>query len=312
MTTNTDPKMAATPMPSPRTEIRHQSAIGPFLDSLRLLIRDRFVLVSILIVAIFVIVAAFAPYIAPHGPFEAQLLENGRLRRLDPPSREYWLGTTAFGHDVFSQLIYGSRVALMVGLVAAFAVGIISTLVGVIAGYFGGRLDDVLMRITDVALSIPTLPFAIVAVGLLGPSVRNIILVIILLFWRNGARIIRSTVLTERERVYVKWARAAGASHLHVIFKHILPNILRVVFLWITMSVAFSVLTEASLSFIGLGDPMVVSWGQMLNTAFASGYLRHAWWWVVPPSLALIVLISSLYLIGRGYEELTNPRLRRK
>lgn len=312
MTTNADQKAGVADATATPPKIRRRSAIAPFFASLRLLIRDRFVLVSMIIFLAFIIIALLAPYIAPHGPFEAQVLENGRLRRLDPPSSEHWLGTTAFGHDVLSQLIYGSRVALQVGLVAAVAVGIISTLVGVIAGYFGGRIDDLLMRITDVALSIPTLPFAIVAVGLLGPSIRNIILVIILLFWRNGARIIRSTVLTEREHVYVKWARAAGASHLHVILKHILPNILRVVFLWITMSVAFSVLTEASLSFIGLGDPMVVSWGQMLNTAFTSGYLRQAWWWVAPPSFALIILISSLYLIGRGYEELTNPRLRRK
>jgi peptide/nickel transport system permease protein len=167
------------------------------------------------------------------------------------------------------------------------------------------------MRLTDIALSIPTLPFSIVAVALLGPSIENIILVITVLFWRNGARIIRSAVLTERERVYVKWARAAGASHLHIILRHILPNILRVVFLWVTMSVAFAVLTEASLSFLGLGDPTVISWGQMLNTAFGSGNLRTAWWWVVPPSLALVMLVSALYLIGRAYEEQTNPRLRR-
>jgi peptide/nickel transport system permease protein len=188
---------------------------------------------------------------------------------------------------------------------------VISTLFGVVSGYFGGYIDDALMRVTDIALSIPTLPFAIVAVGLLGPSVTNIILIITLLFWRNGARIIRSAVLTERERVYVKWARAAGASHLHVIVRHILPNVFRVVFLWVTMSVAFAILTEASLSFIGLGDPSVISWGQMLNTAFASGNLRTAWWWVAPPSIALVALISSLYLIGRAFEEQANPRLRR-
>lgn len=285
---------------------------GPFLASLKLLVRDGFALGGVIFFLIFIGVALFAPWLAPYPPFEAQVNEMGRLRRLEPPSRDFWLGTTAFGNDVLSQMIWGTQVALKVGLVAALAVGSISTLFGVMAGYFGGWIDDLLMRITDVALSIPTLPFAIVAVGLLGPSVENTILVIVLLFWRNGARIIRSTVLTERERIYVKWARAAGASHVHIIFHHILPNVFRVVFLWVTMSVAFSILTEASLSFLGLGDPRVISWGQMLNVAFSSGYLRHAWWWVVPPSLALVVLISSLYLIGRGYEELTNPRLRRK
>ena len=286
--------------------------LAPMLSTFRLLLRDRFAFWGLTIFALFILVAMIAPWIAPYDPFAPMMTESGRLIRLAPPSAEHWLGTTAFGNDVFSQLVMGSRVALRVGLVAAIAVGFISTLVGVISGYFGGIIDDILMRMTDVALSIPTLPFAIVAVGLLGPSIDNIILVITLLFWRNGARIIRSVVLTERERVFVKWARAAGASHLHIILKHILPNILRVVFLWVTMSVAFAVLTEASLSFLGLGDPSITSWGQMLNTAFASGALRTAWWWVAPPSLMLITLISSLYLIGRAYEEQTNPRLRER
>jgi peptide/nickel transport system permease protein len=277
----------------------------------RPLLRDRFAFVGLVIFTVFLLIAIFAPLLAPYPPFEAQLTPQGRLRRLEGPSAEHWLGTTAFGVDVFSQFLLGFRIAFLVGVIGALAVGVISTLFGVVSGYFGRTIDDILMRLTDVALSIPTLPFAIVAVGMLGPSIRNIILVITLLFWRNGARIIRSAVLVERERVYVKWARAAGASHAHVIFRHILPNVFRVVFLWVTMSVAFAILTEASLSFIGLGDPSVISWGQMLNTAFASGNLRTAWWWVAPPSLALVMLISSLYLMGRAFEEQANPRLRR-
>ncbi|MEM9231903.1 MAG: ABC transporter permease [Pseudomonadota bacterium] len=282
------------------------------LQPFALLWQDGSARVGMIVFFVFALIAIFAPFLAPYPPFESSLTEAGRLRRLEPPSAHHWLGTTTFGHDVFSQLIMGFQLAFMVGVVAALAVGFVSTLIGVISGYFGGVIDDLLMRLTDVALSIPTLPFAIVAVGLLGPSIENIILVITILFWRNGARIIRSTVLTEREKVYVKWARTAGASHFHIIMKHILPNVFRIVFLWITMSVAFAILTEASLSFLGLGDPTAVSWGQMLNTAFVSGSLRTAWWWVAPPSIALVVLISSIYLIGRGYEELNNPRLRRR
>lgn len=276
-----------------------------------LLMRDSYAAAGIVILCFFLLLALVAPLVAPYGPYDVMMTETGRLDRLSPPTLAHPFGTTAYGNDVFSQFLHGARVALIVGLVAALAVGLVSTVVGIIAGYFGGWIDDILMRLTDVALSIPTLPFAIVAVSLLGPSVQNIILVISLLFWRNGARIIRSAVLTERERVYVRWARAAGASHAHIIFLHILPNTVRVVFLWITMSVAFAILTEASLSFLGLGDPAAISWGQMLNTAFSSGSLRTAWWWVVPPCLALTLLVSSLYLIGRGYEEQTNPRLRR-
>jgi peptide/nickel transport system permease protein len=287
------------------------AATGWLIAPLRLLVRDRFALAGLIIFTIFLLIAIFAPLLAPYPPFEAQLTPQGRLRRLEGPSSAHWFGTTAFGVDVFSQFLLGFRIAFLVGLIGALAVGFISTLFGVVAGYFGRTIDDILMRLTDIALSIPTLPFAIVAVGMLGPSIRNIILVITLLFWRNGARIIRSAVLVERERVYVKWARAAGASHVHIIFRHILPNVFRVVFLWVTMSVAFAIMTEASLSFIGLGDPSVISWGQMLNTAFASGNLRTAWWWVAPPSIALVMLISSLYLIGRAFEEQANPRLRR-
>lgn len=292
--------------------IRGRSLFSSARESFRLLMEDNFAVVGVAILAIFILLAIIGPWLAPYEPFKAMMTETGRLNRLSPPNATHLLGTTAFGNDVLSQFLHGFRVALIVGLVAAVAVGFISTVFGVLSGYFGGYVDDVLMRLTDIALSIPTLPFAIVAVALLGPSIENIILVITILFWRNGARIIRSAVLTERERIYVKWARAAGASHFHIIMRHILPNIVRIVFLWVTMSVAFAILTEASLSFLGLGDPTVVSWGQMLNTAFSSGNLRTAWWWVVPPSLALVLLVSSLYLIGRAYEEQTNPRLRRR
>jgi peptide/nickel transport system permease protein len=296
----------------PSSDAGRRAPFAWLTEPLRSLTGDSFAMAGLVILGVFLLIAIFAPLIATHPPHEAALTPEGRLLRLRPPSADHWFGTTTFGNDVFSQFVLGFRVAFLVGIIGALAVGVISTLVGVVSGYFGGLVDDVLMRITDVALSIPTLPFAVVAVGLLGPSINNIILVITLLFWRNGARIIRSAVLTERERVYVKWARAAGASHLHVIARHILPNVFRVVFLWITMSVAFAILTEASLSFIGLGDPSTVSWGQMLNTAFSSGNLRTAWWWVVPPSVALVMLISALYLVGRAFEEQANPRLRRQ
>jgi peptide/nickel transport system permease protein len=294
-----------------KVRYRNKGVVAFAQAALRMMTRDNFIAMGGGLLLFFIFIATFATLLAPYGPYDVMMTETGRLNRLAEPSMAHPLGTTAYGNDVLSQFLHGARVALIVGLVAAAAVGFVSTVVGVIAGYFGGIVDDLLMRITDVALSIPTLPFAIVAVSLLGPSIQNIILVLSILFWRNGARIIRAAVLTERERVYVKWARAAGASHFHIIMHHILPSIVRVIFLWITMSVAFAVLAEASLSFLGLGDPTVISWGQMLNTAFSSGSLRTAWWWVVPPCLALTLLVSSLYLIGRGFEEQTNPRLRR-
>lgn len=288
-----------------------RSGLAPFVDGLKLLVRDPFAVVGIVIVVGFLVVALIGDRIAPFDPDESLRSSDGSgLARLETPSGEHWLGTTGFGKDVLSQLLVGTKVAFIVGFSAAVVVGVVSTLLGLLSGYYGRYVDDVIMRATDVALSIPTLPIAIVAVAILGPSLRNIILVIALLFWRNGARIVRSVVLTEKEKVYVQAARASGASHLYVMRVHILPNVIPVAFLWMTMSVAFAILAEASLAFIGLGDPASMSWGQMLNEAFNEGSIRTAWWWVLPPSLCLVLLISSIYVIGRAWEEKTNPRLR--
>jgi peptide/nickel transport system permease protein len=291
---------------------KSKSFFAPLLDTFRMLIRDRFALVGIIIIGLFLAVAIFADLLAPYDPFQTLKTAEGGLARLQEPSAEHWLGTTAFAKDVLSQLLLGTRGAFIVGLSAAVVVGFVSTLLGLLSGYFGRYVDDTIMRMTDFALSIPTLPIAIVAVAILGPSLRNIIIVIALLFWRNGARIVRSVVLTEKEKVYVQAARAAGASHIYIMLVHILPNVIPVAFLWMTMSIAFAVLAEASLSFLGLGDPNTTSWGQMLNIAFSTASIRTAWWWVLPPSFCLIALISSIYVVGRAYEEKTNPRLRRK
>jgi peptide/nickel transport system permease protein len=285
--------------------------LGPFVDGLKLLVRDPFAVVGIVIVLGFLVLALVGDRLAPYDPERALPAADGGLARLETPSGDHWLGTTGFGKDVLSQLLVGTKVAFIVGFSAAVVVGVISTLLGLLSGYYGRYVDDVIMRATDVALSIPTLPIAIVAVAILGPSLTNIVLVIAVLFWRNGARIVRSVVLTEKEKVYVQAARASGASHLYVMRVHILPNVIPVAFLWMTMSVAFAILAEASLAFIGLGDPESLSWGQMLNEAFNEGSIRTAWWWVLPPSLCLVLLISSIYVIGRAWEEKTNPRLRR-
>ena len=292
-------------------ESKGRSFFAPLMDTFRLLVRDRFALAGMIIIALFLLVALFADILAPYDPFQTQKTPEGMLARLQKPSAEHWLGTTAFAKDVFSQLLLGTRVAFIVGLSAAVVVGLISTLLGMLSGYYGRYVDDIIMRLTDFALSIPTLPVAIVAVSILGSSLTNIIIVIALLFWRNGARIVRSVVLTEKEKVYVQAARAAGASNSYIMLVHILPNVIPVAFLWMTMSVAFAILAEASLSFLGLGDPDTTSWGQMLNIAFSTGSIRSAWWWVMPPSLCLVVLISSIYVVGRAYEEKTNPRLRK-
>ena len=288
---------------------RRENALAPLREIGRIILRDRIALTGLVIVMFFLLLALTAGLIAPYDPNETFLDDSGLLD-LEPPSADHWFGTTAFAKDVFSRVVLGTQVAFLVGVTAAIAVGFVSTTLGMLSGYYGGKVDDAIMRMTDFALSIPTLPIAIVAVSILGPSLLNIIGVIILLFWRNGTRIVRSVVLTEKEKQYVVAARAAGASNRYIMLRHILPNVTPVAILWMTMSVAFAILAEASLSFLGLGDPNVVSWGQMLNLAFTTGSIRTAWWWVVPPSLCLVLIISSIYAVGRAIEEKTNPRLR--
>lgn len=273
---------------------------------------DRYGRFGACVLAIFVLIALASPWLATHDPWANNLREGGRLARLDGPSAAHLLGTTYYGHDVWSQLVLGTPQTVVVGIVTALLIGFIGTNVGLVAGYFGGVVDDVLMRITDFVYAIPFLPFMMVVVTFFGTSMAVVIGSMALVFWRTAARVVRAQVLTVRSRPYVLAARASGASHARIIYRHILPNVLPLAFLYLLFGAAWAVLTESSLSFIGLGDPNRLSWGLMLNQAFATGSIRHAWWWVVPPGCALMLFLVSLYLLGRAFEERANPRLRRR
>jgi peptide/nickel transport system permease protein len=266
-------------------------------------------MVGVALFVFFWFLAVAGTSIAPHDPMAIQYLPNGKVAQVEPPSRAFWLGTTHYGRDVLSQVIVGSRVAIIVGTVSAFFITFIGTNVGLIAGYYGRRVDDVLMRLTDVVFGIPFLPFAVVLVALLRPSIWNIILTISCLLWRTTARVIRSQVLSLRERPFVRAARVAGASDFRIMYVHLFPNVLPMSLLYVAFGVAWAVLAEASLSFLGFGDPRMVSWGQMLYAAYISGSIRHAWWSVVPPGLCITLFTASVFLIGREYERIVNPRL---
>ena len=259
----------------------------------------------------FCFLAVAGARIAPHDPMAFHYLPNGKVAQVEPPSRAFWLGTTHYGRDVLSQVIVGSRVAIIVGIISAFFITFIGTNVGLIAGYYGRHVDDVLMRLTDIVFGIPFLPFAVVLVALLRPSIWNIILTISCLLWRTTARVIRSQVLSLRERPFVRAARVAGASDFRIMYVHLLPNVLPMSLLYVAFGVAWAVLAEASLSFLGFGDPRAVSWGQMLYAAYISGSIRHAWWSVVPPGLCITLFTASVFLMGREYERIVNPRLER-
>ena len=290
---------------------RWRSTLAQVGATLKVLAADRSATLGMAVLGVFVAVALLAPWIAPYGPFEVTYAADHGVARLSPPSSSNWFGTTNQGMDVFSQLVWGTQVALVVGLVSALGSVIIGTLIGLVSGYFGGWTDDVLMRLTDVAFGIPFLPFAMVVISIARPSLTLIVLLVVFFLWRTTARVIRSQVLSLKERPFVWAARAAGASDLKILFRHVAPNALPLSFLYMAIGVQTAVMLEAGLSFLGFGDPQVQSWGIMLNAAFRAGAMRTAWWWVLPPGIALSAFVMAIFMITRAYEEVLNPRLRK-
>ncbi|MCE8010029.1 ABC transporter permease subunit [Halomonas daqingensis] len=232
------------------------------------------------------------------------------VNRLAPPSGEHWFGTDHLGRDLYSQNVHGSRIALLVGFIGAALVVLIGANVGLVAGYFRGRTETVLMRTVDVMYGIPFEPFALILVLLFEPSLLIVILAVSLLTWRTVARLIRSQVLSLRERPFVKAARVAGASDLRIMYLHIFPNVMPLVFLELAIIVGVSIIAEATLSFLGLGPPQSISWGGILHNARLSGAWRDAWWWNLPPGLFIMITVLSVFFISRSLELVANPRLR--
>src|SRR5215471_15729557 len=258
------------------------------------------------VVLVFTALAFLAPLIAPYGPFEVVYDANGGVVALSPPTLKNLFGTTNQGMDVFSQLVWGARVALIVGLISALGSVILGTIVGLVSGYFGGTIDEILMRATDIAFGMPFLPFAMVVISIAKPNLA----LVVLFLWRTPARVIRAQVLSLKTRPFVWAARAAGAGNFRIIMREILPNVLPLSFLYMAIGVQTGVMLEAALSFLGFGDPNVQSWGIMLNAAFRAGAMRSAWWWVLPPGLALSLFMISVFMITRRFEDRLNPQLR--
>lgn len=223
----------------------------------------------------------------------------------------YFLGTDAQGRDVLSQTLLGSRIALLVGFAAAIFSISIGMLVGLVSGYYGGNVDTLLMRFTDVILVLPGLPMLIILAAVMEPSIWNIVFIIGIVGWGGTARVIRSEVLTLKERPFIDSARVTGASKARIMFRHIAPNILPLAVLYMTFYVSGAILSEASLSFIGLGDPRTMSWGMMLNFVQHANALT-AWWWLLPPGISITLICLAFFLLGRAFDEIVNPRLRRR
>jgi len=267
--------------------------------------RSRMAGVGIVMLLAFLLVAAFGSSIAPHDPWE-------NFVPFESPSSIHPLGTNDVGQDIFSELLAGARMSLSVGALAGLLAVGFGVFVGIVAGFRRGVLDNFLMGLTDIVLVVPALPLVILLAAYLGSSMWNVVLVIGVVFWPSTARVVRSQVLTVRQSGYVESARALGAGDTWVMRRHVLPNVLPIVLSKFVLTVAAAMLMEASLSFLGLGDPMVKSWGMMLYYAFGrGGFIQGLWWWYLPPGLCIGVCILSLTLIGFAFETQSDPRLRR-
>lgn len=275
-------------------------------------VRNILGLIGFIIFVFFILIAVFAGRIAPYDPMEIQFGADGSVKRLLPPSREHLLGTTYMGRDVFSQMVIGSRIAVLVGVLSALCVAFIGTNVGLIAGYFGGKTERILMGLVDVMYGVPFLPFALILVSLLGPGVENVILAIVLITWRNSSRVIRSQVLSLKTRTFIEAVKLSGASHLRILYRHVAPNVIPVSLIYVSTSMAGAIMSESSISFLGLGDPMQVSWGRILYTCYQSQSMFIAPWWILPPGIAITLLVLSGYMMGRAFEEIANPKLRKR
>lgn len=233
--------------------------------------------------------------------------------RLGAPNEEYRLGFDELGRDIMGALIYGTRASLAIGFFVTALIVLIGATFGITAGYFGGPWDIVLMRITEAFMLIPTMPLLLILASVLGMRFSNIIIILGLTGWTGTARLVRSLTLSIKQRNYVERARAIGASDVYIMRKHILPNVFPLIFSNIILLVQNAIISESTLAFLGVGDPSIPTWGQLLRTARLQGAITTGSWWIfVPPGLCLVLLASSFVFIGYGFDEILNPRLRRR
>jgi peptide/nickel transport system permease protein len=270
--------------------------------------RNRMGLFGLELLLAIILVALFAPVIAPYDPYTSENISSRDIYQ--PPSPLHPFGTDDAGKDELSLFVYGSRVSLTVGFFASFIAIAIGGSIGISAGFFGGKTETVLMRFNDIMLVIPDLALMVVIIALTKPSLWNIILVIGLLGWTFTSRVVRSQTLSVKSKKYVLRARAIGAGSWHIVRSHILPLVLPLLIVNAVLVISTSILNESALSFLGLGDPTLISWGQMLNYAFARGAMSSgAWWALVVPGFGIIWVVLALTLLGQGLEQVFNPRL---
>lgn len=265
--------------------------------------RNRLAITGLSIILFLTLVAILAPLLAPYNPLEQNL-----VARLSPPTKEYLLGTDDLGRDVFSRIIYGTRISLTIGFVAMGIAVIIGTIIGLISGYFGGKLDLILMRFVDVILCFPTFFLILMVIAFLEPNIYNVMIVIGLTSWPGLARLVRGECLSIKEREFISAAKILGLPTLRILFVHILPNVLAPILVSATLGVGSAILTESGLSFLGLGvQPPIPSWGNILTSG--KDYIYLAWWLSLFPGLAILVTVLAYNLLGEGLRDVFDPRM---
>lgn len=268
--------------------------------------RNKLAMIGFIIIIIMSLAAIFAPYLTPYERDAVDLLNSNAK-----PDAEHLLGTDALGRDMLTRLLYGARISLTVGFVATGLRVVIGIILGGIAGYYGGKIDGIIMRIADVFACLPFLPIAITFVAIMGPSIYNMMFVLAILGWPGLARIVRAEILSLREREFMEAATALGISDFRKIVAHLLPNTMASVIVSATIGIAGAILTESALSFLGLGvAPPTPSWGNMLTDAQNQYVLKNRWWQWMPPGFAIFVTVMSLNLLGDGLRDALDPRLK--
>jgi peptide/nickel transport system permease protein len=301
---------AVTTADQPLSELGRQQTKRKTPRVIRSLRQNRLAVFSFAILVLIVVAAITAPLVAPHDPERGVLIDSKK-----PPvwaeggSSDYLLGTDALGRDVFTRVLYGARISLVVGITAVVLAGAIGILLGLFSGFYGGRVDDIIMRFADIQLAVPFILLAIAILAVLGQGLDKIILTLGISGWVTYGRVVRGEVMSWREKEFVEAARAAGARNMSIMFKHILPNTVASIIVIASFAVASTILAEASLSFLGLGvPPAIPTWGGMLNDG--KDVIRVAWWPTTLPGVAIMVTVLGINCVGDWLRDFLDPRLR--
>ncbi len=274
--------------------------------ALRRFMKHKLAVVGLVILVIIVLAAIFAPWLTPWEPNQVDL-----RARSQPPSADHWLGTDRTGRDILTRTLYAGRISLMVGVVAVLISVVIGAFLGAIAGYFGGIWDSIIMRTTDVFMTFPAIVAILTLAAIVGPGVRNIILIIGLLNWPMPARLVRSRLLSVRRLEYIHAAETLGAPSSRIVLRHALPNAYDVLIVYSSLGVATAILLEAGLSFLGLGvQPPAASWGNMLNVARNVSVLEGQPWLWLPPGIAIVLTVLAVNFVGDGLRDAFDPRMK--